>query len=94
MSQGLGSPNPDTLSLKCLLPAPADRDPLSWAQAFRVRSWAPPTGSTPDAFSSSPDLGIQAGQAPKSGSVIEFVGLLLTWALVSFLLSTNITNIC
>lgn len=65
------------------------------AQALRVSCWAPAHREQPQGpFSLSPDLGIQAGQAPKSGPVIEFVGVLLTWAPISFLRSANITNIC
>lgn len=94
----LGSLYPNTLSLKCLLPAPAETgspSSLSWHQAFGVSCWAPAHREQPRGpFSLSPDLGIQAGQARKSGPVFEFVGLLLTWAPISFLQSANITNIC
>ena len=54
-----------------------------------------PQGAAPGPFSLSSDLGVQAGQAPKSRTVIDQVcGAAADLGTISFLLSADITNIC
>lgn len=85
INQGLGVSIPDALALKCLLPAlvpfPSPDTPCELLGLIHREQAGP--------FSLSPDLGAQATQASRSGPIVEFVGLLLTWELISFLQSIH-----
>lgn len=63
-----------------------------WAPRHREQQSPHPD---PTALSTSPDLGVRGGRDPRSGPATCFVGLLLTWELISFLRSAqkHITNI-
>lgn len=81
INQGLGVSTPDARALKCLLPALvpfSSPDTPGELLGLFLREQAGP-------FSLSPDLGAQATQASRSRPIVEFVGLLLTWELISFL---------